>query len=83
MTPNHLNKCVKATTGKSAHELLDDMLLLEAKVMLKQTGLSIAEVAFRIGKTELSDFGRFFKQKTDLPREYRKRTEKKEVFERI
>ncbi len=74
VTPNHLNKCVKATTGKSAHELLDDMLLLEAKVMLKQTGLSIAEVAFRIGKTELSDFGRFFKQKTGFtPGEYRKK----------
>ncbi|AXE20413.1 AraC family transcriptional regulator [Runella rosea] len=74
VTPNHLNKCVKATTGKSAHDLLDDMLLLEAKVMLKQTGLSIAEVAFRIGKTELSDFGRFFKQKTGFtPGEYRKK----------
>jgi len=74
VTPNHLNKCIKATTGKSAHELLDDMLLLEAKVMLKQTGLSIAEIAFRIGKTELSDFGRFFKQKTGFtPGEYRKK----------
>lgn len=74
VTPNHLNKCVKTTTGKSAHELLDDMLLLEAKVMLKQTGLSIAEIAFRIGKTELSDFGRFFKQKTGFtPGEYRKK----------
>lgn len=74
VTPNHLNKCVKVTTGKSAHEFLDDMLLLEAKVMLKQTGLSIAEIAFRIGKNDLSDFGRFFKQKTGFtPGEYRKK----------
>jgi AraC-like DNA-binding protein len=73
VTPNHLNKCVKATTGKSAHDLLDDMLLLEAKVLLKQSNLSIAEIAFRIGKNELSDFGRFFKQKTGFtPSEYRK-----------
>jgi AraC-like DNA-binding protein len=73
VTPNHLNKCVKATTGKSAHELLDDMLLLEAKVLLKQTTLPIADVALRIGKSELSDFGRFFKQKTGFtPSEYRK-----------
>ncbi|MFN8346904.1 MAG: helix-turn-helix transcriptional regulator [Spirosomataceae bacterium] len=73
VTPNHLNKCVKATTGRSAHELLDDMLLLESKVLLKQSDLPIAEVAFRIGKNELSDFGRFFKQKTGFtPSEYRK-----------
>ncbi len=73
VTPNHLNKCVKATTGKSAHDLLDDMLLLEAKVLLKQSNLAIAEVAYRIGKSELSDFGRFFKQKTGFtPSEYRK-----------
>jgi AraC family transcriptional regulator, transcriptional activator of pobA len=73
VSPNHLNKCVKSTTGKSAHDLLDDMLLLEAKVLLKQSNLAIAEIAYRIGKSELSDFGRFFKQKTGFtPSEYRK-----------
>jgi AraC family transcriptional regulator, transcriptional activator of pobA len=73
VSPNHLNKCVKSTTGKSAHDLLDDMLLLEAKVLLKQSNLAIAEIAYRIGKSELSDFGRFFKQKTGFtPSAYRK-----------
>ena len=36
VTPNHLNKYVKAATGKSASELLAEMKIMEAKVLLKQ-----------------------------------------------
>jgi AraC-like DNA-binding protein len=72
VSPNHLHKCVKAITGKSAHDLLDEMILLEAKVLLKQSSLTISEIAYRIGEQDPSDFGRFFKAKTQLtPTEYR------------
>jgi AraC family transcriptional regulator, transcriptional activator of pobA len=72
VTPNHLHKCVKATTGKSAHKLLEDMRILEAKVLLKQSRLSIGEIAFKIGKFEPSDFSRFFKSRTNIsPKQYR------------
>jgi AraC-like DNA-binding protein len=72
VTPNHLNKCVKSALGKSAHDLLDEMLTLEAKVLLKQTNLTISEIAFKIGKNEVSDFARFFKAQTGMkPSEYR------------
>lgn len=73
VSPNHLNKCVKNVTGKSAHDLLSEMILLEAKVLLKQTSLSVSEVAFQVGRNEVSDFVRFFKSKAGLsPGEYRK-----------
>ncbi len=72
VSPNHLHKCVKNTTGKSAHELLEEMRVLEAKVLLKQTPMRIAEIAFKIGGFEPSDFSRFFKSKTGIsPKEYR------------
>ncbi|WP_147277175.1 helix-turn-helix domain-containing protein [Runella aurantiaca] len=72
VSPNHLNKCVKKTLGKSAHDLLNEMLLLEAKVLLKQTNLNVTEIAYRIGKNEISDFARFFKSQTGMkPSEYR------------
>ncbi|GGD76593.1 transcriptional regulator [Emticicia aquatilis] len=72
VSPNHLHKCVKTTTGKSAHELLEEMRVLEAKVLLKQTPMRIAEIAFKIGGFEPSDFSRFFKSKTGIsPKEYR------------
>jgi len=72
VSPNHLQKCVKTTTGKSAHELLEEMRVLEARVLLKQTPMRIAEVAFKIGGFEPSDFSRFFKSNTGIsPKEYR------------
>jgi AraC family transcriptional activator of pobA len=72
VSPNHLNKCVKANTGRSAQELLDDMMLLEAKTLLKQSVLSISEIGFKLGKENHSTFSRFFKMKTGLtPKEYK------------
>lgn len=72
ISANHLNKSVKATTGKSAHELLEDMRILEAKVLLKQTNLPVADIAFKLGGLDPSDFARFFKAKTGLsPKAYR------------
>lgn len=72
VTPNHLLKCVKNTTGKTAHELLDEMRILESKVLLKQTTKSISEIAEAIGKEDPSDFSRFFKSKTgQTPNQYR------------
>lgn len=77
VTPNHLNKSVKLTTGKSAHALLDEMRMLEAKVLLKQTDLSIAEIAFKTGKSDPSDFSRFFKLNSgQSPREFRQKPER-------
>jgi AraC-like DNA-binding protein len=72
VTADYLNKCVKAATGKSAHDLLCDMVLMEAKALLRQTSLSISEIAFKIGKEDPSDFTRFFKTKTGYtPSQYR------------
>ncbi|WP_245859826.1 helix-turn-helix domain-containing protein [Spirosoma aerolatum] len=73
ITADHLNKCVKSTLGKTAQELLADMIILEAKVLLKQTVLSVSEIAFKFSETNPSDFARFFKAKTGLtPKEYRR-----------
>jgi AraC-like DNA-binding protein len=73
VSPNHLNKCVKESTGKSAHILLTEMRILEAKVLLKQTDLSVGEIAFKVGQFETSDFCRLFKKNTKVaPIQYRK-----------
>jgi AraC-like DNA-binding protein len=66
VTPNHLNKCAKVATGKTAQTLLNEMLLLEAKVLLKETDLNINEIACKISGQDPSNFGRFFKTKTGV-----------------
>jgi AraC-like DNA-binding protein len=77
ITPNHLNKTVKAITGKSPTQWIDEALILEARVLLHQTSLSISQVAAGIGMLDPSYFSRFFKKYTGLtPQAFRKRIEK-------
>lgn len=72
VTPNHLNKVVKQATGKQASTLIAEMLVLEAKVLLKHSELSISEIAFKLGFVDQSYFSRFFKTHTgNTPRGYK------------
>jgi len=76
ITPNHLNKCVKQVTSRTARDWIQEVILLESKVLLAQTTLPIAEISFRLGITDQSYFGRFFKKKTGhTPSQYRKMIE--------
>lgn len=71
VTPNHLNKCVKACTKKTAQDLLNDMLILEAKSLLKYSHLQIAEIAVKLCNQTPSNFSRFFKSQTGItPKQY-------------
>jgi AraC-like DNA-binding protein len=71
VTPNHLNKCVKTTTDKTAQDLLNEMLILEAKSLLKYSNLQIAEIAVKLCNQTPSNFARFFKSQTGIsPKEY-------------
>jgi AraC-like DNA-binding protein len=75
VSPNHLNKCTKAATGRLAQDLLYEMILLEAKVLLKQTDMPINEIAYKLTKQDHSNFTRFFKTHTGLkPLDYRNKT---------
>ena len=64
VTPNHLNKCVKNTLDKTAQNLLNEMLILEAKSLLKYSDLSIAQIAEQLCGQSPSNFTRFFKSQT-------------------
>ncbi len=76
ITPNHLNKSVKITLGRSASALIDEMLILEAKILMQKRDLSISEIAFETGFEDISYFGRFFKKHTGCtPTGYRNRIE--------
>lgn len=62
VTPNHLNKVVKKVTGKSPTVWIDEVRMLEAKVLLYQTHYTIAQVAASIGIDDASYFTRVFKK---------------------
>lgn len=72
VSPNHLNKVIKTETGKSASEVINQICILEAKVLLIQTALDIHEIAYELGFNDPSYFSRFFKNQTDVsPTNYR------------
>ncbi len=77
ITPNHLNKAVKQITDKSPTKWIDETLMLEAKVLLYQTDLSINEVATELGIFDQSYFSRLFKKYQGVtPLEFCKKIEK-------
>ncbi len=71
VTPNHLNKCVKKTLNRTAQTLLNEMLILEAKSLLKYSNLSISQIAHQLCESTPSNFSRFFKKQTGItPSDY-------------
>ncbi|MBO9202564.1 MULTISPECIES: helix-turn-helix domain-containing protein [Niastella] len=72
VTAKHLSESVKEITGKTAGEIIDDFVLLEAKLLLGNPELSIAEIANELHFGDQSIFGKFFKRLTGLsPKQYR------------
>ncbi|WP_439489822.1 helix-turn-helix domain-containing protein [Algoriphagus sp.] len=64
ITANHLNKVVKSETGKTATEIIREIVILEAKVLLLQSKLTISEISLALGFDDASYFSRFFKKET-------------------
>lgn len=72
ITPKYLTETVKEITGKTAGEIIDDFVVLEAKLLLDNPELSIAVVADELHFSDQSFFGKYFKRHTGLsPKEYR------------
>ncbi|MCS3795110.1 helix-turn-helix domain-containing protein [Niastella sp. OAS944] len=72
VTAKHLSKTVKETSGKTAGEIIDDFVLLEARLLLDNPELSIQEIANELHFSDQSFFGKFFKRHTGVsPKQYR------------
>lgn len=75
ITPNHLNGLCKDQTGISAGELIRNRIILEAKRMLINQHLGIAEIAYELNFKDNSYFTKFFKKQVGVtPEEFRKKS---------
>lgn len=61
---NHLNKALKQATGQTTTQLIKERMLHEAKVLLKTTHWTIAEIARCLGFEEPNHLSVFFKEHT-------------------
>jgi AraC-like DNA-binding protein len=64
ITPKYLSEVVKAATGKSPRDIINDILLLESKVLLGSTDKTVTEIAHQLHFEDQSHFHRFIKQHT-------------------
>lgn len=68
----HLSQTLKKETGKTAGEWIQELLILESKVLLQEAELSINQIADILHFSDQSMFGKFFKKHTHLtPSQYR------------
>lgn len=73
VTPRYLSQTVKEVTGKSAGELIDEMVIMEAKALLNNSSLTIAQVADALYFSDQFFFSKYFKRHAGFsPSEYKK-----------
>lgn len=72
ITTKHLGRTIKAQTGFTASEWLDRMVILEAKVLLKSSAMTIQQIAEELNFPSQSFFGKYFKNIVGVsPKEFR------------
>lgn len=72
LTPKYLSKVIKAETGRTVSDWVEEYTVLEAKVMLRRTNMTVSQIADELNFPSQSFFGKYFKRLTGLsPKEYR------------
>jgi len=66
ITPKYLSTATRELTGKTAGDLIDEMLILEAKVLLSTSGMPIAHIAEFLNFSDQFVFSKFFKKHAGL-----------------
>ena len=67
ITVVHLNRICREVVGKSAMEVVHEILIQEAKNYLLNTEYSIAEIAYFLNFNDPAYFNRLFKKKVGVP----------------
>lgn len=62
VSAKHLSQTLKEQTGKTAGDWIHEALILEAKVRLKQTSLTVAQIAEALNFSDPSLFGKYFRR---------------------
>jgi len=72
-TPKYLSSLVKKQTGRTAGGIINEAIILEAKVLLQNYLFSIGQISDHLNFSDQSVFGKFFKINTGMsPNEYRR-----------
>jgi AraC family transcriptional activator of pobA len=67
MDSKKLNLLTQAATGRTVHQWLSERLLIECKLLLVSSALTIKEIAYRLEFSDMAQFSHFMKKETGLP----------------
>ena len=77
ISTKYLTGICRSVTGDSAKKIIDDFAILEIKVLLQSTEMTIQGIADKLGFPDQSYFGRFFKRLKHMsPQQYRLRSKR-------
>jgi AraC-like DNA-binding protein len=73
ITPKYLSETVKQVSKRTPNEWIDNYVILEVRVLLRNTTMSIKEIAQQLHFPNQSFLGKFFKERVGMsPSDYRK-----------
>ena len=74
ITPKYLSETVKQVSRRTPNEWIDNFVTLEVRVLLKNSSMSIKEIAQHLHFPNQSFLGKYFKEHVGMsPSEYRKK----------
>lgn len=66
LTPKYFSSLIKQTSGKSASDWIDGIIVSEAKLLLLYSDLSVQQIAYQLNFPTASFFGTYFKRHTGM-----------------
>ncbi len=64
LTPKHLSRVIRNFTGKSVHQWIDNVVVLEIKNLLRYSDMSIQQISYELNFPNPSFMGQYFKRIT-------------------
>jgi AraC family transcriptional regulator, transcriptional activator of pobA len=75
VSTNHLSDSIKKETGKTPTQIIKERTILEAKSLLRNTALSVSEIAYFLTFEDPSYFAKYFKSATGIsPSDFKAKT---------
>lgn len=72
ITAKYLSEAIKSVSGRSPNNWIDNYVILELRVMLKNSNMSIKEITMELNFPNQSFLGKFFKEHVGMsPSQYR------------
>lgn len=73
ITPKYLSECVRRSSNRTPNEWIDNYVIMELRVQLKNSTKNIREIAVDMNFANQSFLGKYFKEHTGMsPSEYRR-----------